>query len=48
VGKEVYFGKEKEVNTREVCLMFAYAGQLYNNDNYTQTALLIHQNRKKK
>jgi hypothetical protein len=48
VGKEVYFGKEKEVNTREVCLMFAYAGVLYKNDNYTQTALLIHQNRKKK
>jgi hypothetical protein len=48
VGKEVYFGKEKEVNTREVCLMFAYAGALYHNDNYTNTAVLIHQNRKKK
>lgn len=48
VGKEVYFGKEKEVNTREVCLMFAYAGQLYHDDNYTETAVLIHQNRKNK
>jgi hypothetical protein len=48
MGKEVYFGKEKDVNTREVCLMFAYAGALYQNDNYTQTALLIQQNRKGK
>jgi len=47
VGKEIYFGKEKEVNTREVCLMFAYAGALYHDDNYTNTAVLIHQNRKK-
>jgi hypothetical protein len=48
VGKEVYFGKEKEVNSREVCLMFAYAGALYHDDNYTQTAVLIHQKRKNK
>lgn len=48
VGKEVYFGKEKDVNTREVCLMFAYAGALYRNENYVQTAVLIHQNRKGK
>ena len=48
VGKEGYFGKEKEVNTREVCLMFAYAGAFYQNDNYTQTALLIQQNQKRK
>jgi hypothetical protein len=48
VGKEIYFGKEKEVNTREVCLMFAYAGALYHSDNYMNTAVLIHQNRKKK
>ncbi len=41
VGKEIYFGREKEVNTREVILMFAYAGQLYQTDRYTQTALLI-------
>ncbi len=46
VGKEVYFGKEKEVNTREVCLMFAYAGALYHDANYTETAVLIHQKRK--
>jgi hypothetical protein len=38
-------GAEKEVNIREVCLMFAYAGALYHDDNYTQTAVLIHQNR---
>jgi hypothetical protein len=48
VGKEVYFGKEKEVNTREVSLMFAYAGQLYRDYNYTETALLIYNHKKNK
>ncbi|HTA75637.1 MAG TPA: hypothetical protein VK791_00605 [bacterium] len=47
VGKEVYFGKAKEVNTREVALMFAYAGQLYRDYNYTETALLIYNHKKK-
>ena len=47
VGKEIYFGHAKEVNYREVSEMFAYAGQMFHDDSYTQAALRIRQHKSK-
>ena len=45
-GQEIYFGKPKGVNYREVAQMFNYYGVLFSDDSATQAAHLI-QNRPK-